>query len=39
MSVPRRTPGAAAAIRGLVLLDGSAYHVPRMMRSFRGPYF
>ena len=32
-------PGAAAAIRGLVLLDGSAYHVPRMMESMRGWLF
>ena len=32
-------PGAAAAVRGLVLLDGSAYHVPRMMESMRGWLF
>lgn len=32
-------PGSAEAIRGVVLLDGSAYNVPRMMRSYRGWLF
>lgn len=31
--------GPASAIRGLILLDGSAYDVPRMMQSERGRLF